>query len=223
MHVASVIIVRGRAARLRRRPRGASRSGCTSSRATARSSPGSRSTRVARSGSTTRTSTSATTSATRALPAPGSDEQLAALAGRLFAVAARPPQAALGGPPRRGPRPRARRHPALRADRQDPPRARRRRLRRRHHLGAVLDDARTRCRSARPSAPWVPAPGAELERSCSREALLERVSHPGRGRARRPRARARAAQGPATSSRHAPAAAGDDGLGRHGAARRARR
>ena len=144
-----------------------------------------------------------------ALPAPGSDEQLAALGGRVFAARST-------GTSRCGRSSSSRARPAtdaaLRDDRQDPPRARRRRLGRRHHDGALRPRRPTRCRSAAPAARWIPRPeptGVQL----LAEALVERASSPAEGAAR-PRARPRAAA--VDPARHGAARRGGrDGLDRH--------
>ena len=80
---------RDRALRRRRRRRtttcsSTSAAGCTSCRATARSSRCRRAASAASAGSTTRASTSSTTSATPRCRAPGDEERLLRLAGRIF-------------------------------------------------------------------------------------------------------------------------------------------
>ena len=151
--------VRGRGAALRRVRGQASSSGCTSCRATARSSPCRRWCRAARSGSTTRTSTPATTCATRRCPRPRGEERAAQPGRADLRPGAGPLQAAVGAvagrPRRRGP---------LRADLQDPPRARRRRLGRRHLDRAVRPRARPA--GARARAALVPAARAEPGACC---------------------------------------------------------
>ena len=85
MHVGSVLLFEGDAARVRR-PRRADRAAAARSfPATARSSPSRRSCRAGRCGSTTRTSTPATTCATPRCRAPAGEAELRRLAGRVFA------------------------------------------------------------------------------------------------------------------------------------------
>ena len=136
MHVGAVDALRGPAAALRRVPRRAARRACTSSRATARSSPSRRSTPAGRCGSTTRASTSSTTSARPRCPARAPRSSCAPDRADLL-PAARPLQAAVGDVAGRGPRGRR-----LRADLQDPPRADRRHRGRRPRAGAVRPRAR---------------------------------------------------------------------------------
>ena len=166
---------------------GTSRRACTSCRATASGSRSSRSARAAPCGSTIRTSTLRYHVQHHALPPPGSDEQLKHLAGRAFSQQL----------DRNKPLWELWLVEGLEDGRfailaQDPPRARRRDLRRRHHDRAVrraADPAPT----PGPEQPWVPRPlpsGAQL----LADALLERATVPAeiaRGvRARRARARA---------------------------------
>ena len=136
-----------------------------------------------------------------ALPAPGSDDELKRLAGRLFAQPLDRSQAAVGDLARRAPAPAGRRQAAAVGDGlQDPPRARRRRLRRRHHGGAVR--RRTGPGAARAARPPVGARARRRRRlSCSAEALLERATLPRRGPARAARTGPRAAAGVRTPRR----------------------
>ena len=150
---------------------------CTSCRATASGWRTCRSARAGRCGPTIRTSTRATTSATPRCPPGGRG---GAQAARRAAVlpAPGPLQAAVGDLARA-----AHGRRALRADRQDPPRARRRDLRRGHHDRAVRHLARARAARPRPPAPWTakPLPGSA---KLLGEALLERTTVPaemGRG------------------------------------------
>ena len=104
----------------------------------------------------------ATTSATRRCPRPAGEEQLRRARGAGVLPAARPREAAVGDLARR-----QRRRRALRADLQDPPRARGRDLGRGHHDRALrprAGPAGARARRRRGRAR--PLPGAA--RSCSR-------------------------------------------------------
>ena len=194
--------------------------GCTSSRATA---SGSRSCRSARAGRVwvddPHFNAALPHPPHRAARARRRRASSSSLAGRLFSQRAGPRQAAVGDLARRGPR----RRP-LRADRQDPPRARRRRLRRRHHDRSCSTPRPTRRRprrrpravgrrARRPAAP-----------SCSAEALLERATVPGRDRPRRcARCCARRARSLGQAARAAWSGVGAMALGRAAARRRRRR
>ena len=207
MHVGSVLVFDGDApayddfvARSRR--------GCTSSRATARSSRSRRSAQ-ARPGVGRRPALQrrATTCATRRCRTPAGDEQLRQLAGRVFSqqLDRSKPLWEMWLVDRVGERP-------LRADLQDPPRARRRHLRCRHHDRAVRPRAGPAAARARPGL--VPAARAERRRAV-------------RGRAARARRDARSTSLRARG-RAAPTRAGADaGARRRGAGgdgrRRARR
>ena len=118
-----------------------------------------------------------------ALPAPAGEEELRSLAGRIFAQAARSLQAAVGD---LAGRPRRRRR--VRADLQDPPRARRRRLGRGHLDRAVRPRARPA--GARPGA----APGtrgpSRARPCCSPTSVAERAVGAAGRRPRRARRRA---------------------------------
>ena len=138
MHVAGCAVFDGAAPRVRGAGRGDRRRGCTSSRATASGSRSCRSIRAGRCGSTTPTSTSRYHVRHTALPRPGGDDELKRLAGPRVLAGARPQPAAVGAVARRGARRRA-----LRAAVEDPSRARRRDLRRRHRDGAVRCLARS--------------------------------------------------------------------------------
>ena len=92
-----------------------------------------------------------------ALPAPGTEDQLLRAGRPAHLPAARPLQAAVGDVDRRGPRGRR-----LRADLQDPPRARRRHLRRRPRDGPVRPLPR--------AAPTSPHPTSRGSRAPSRPA-----------------------------------------------------
>ena len=130
-----------------------------------------------------------------ALPAPGSEEQLRNLGGADLLPAARPDQAALGAVAGRGPR----RRP-FRDRRQEPPRARRRRLRGRHHHRPL----RPRARAGGPArAPAEVGPAAGAERPASARRRPARARHQPQGdRPRRPRRPARPAPGAARLPRH---------------------
>ena len=106
-----------------------------------------------------------------ALPAPAGEERAAQPGRARLRPGAGPLQAAVGAV---AGRPRRRRR--LRADLQDPPRARRRRLGRGHLDRAVRPRARPA--GARPRAAVVPAPGAEPRPSCSPTSVAERASAP---------------------------------------------
>ena len=201
MHVGAVTIFEGPPPPYEEVARARARRACTSCRATARSSRSRRSRPGGRCGSTTRRSTSSTTCATPRCPRPGSEEQLHALAGADLLPAARPLEAAVGDVARRGARARA---TALRADLQDPPRADRRRLRRRPRDRAVRPRARSRRAAARPtravaaaaravarpsSSP--PARGRSCAAGCRPADARGRRCSRARARALRERARAR--------------------------------
>ena len=130
MHVGSSWSSRDRRPTTTRSPRG-SRRGCTSSPATGSGWRSRRWVRRGPCGSTTRTSTSATTCATPRCRRPRARTSCTGSPG-AFLAAARPREAAVGDLARR----RARGRP-LRADLQDPPRARRRDLGRGHHDRAL--------------------------------------------------------------------------------------
>ena len=174
--------------------------GCTSCRATASGSRSSRSARAGRCGSTTRTSTSATTSATPRCPRPAARPSCKRLAGPLFSqqLDRSKPLWEIWLVERPGGRP-------LRADRQDPPRARGRHLGRRHHDRAVRHRARPRADRRPPDAVdrrgRCPS-GAQL----LADALLERADRPRRDRPRRARASLRG-PAPGGSARAAAASA----------------
>ena len=172
---------------LRRRT---SSAGCTSSRATASGSRSCRSARAARCGSTTRTSTPATTSATPRCPRRATEAELKHLAGRVFSQAPGPLQAAVGDLARRA----GSSGDRFAIARQDPPRARGRHLRRRHHHRAVRHLARARP-DRRAGRAVVPARRCRAAPQLLADALLERADRARRDRARRPRAAARPAQG----------------------------
>ena len=108
-----------------------------------------------------------------ALPKPADDEALKQLAGRALLAAPGPLQAAVGDLARRedGGRP-------LRADRQDPPRAGRRHLGRRHHDGAVRHGAGAGADLA-PAEPWSAQAAARARPSCSARRCVERTTVPG--------------------------------------------
>ena len=108
-----------------------------------------------------------------ALPRPA-DERRAEAARRAAVLAAPGPLQAAVGDLARG----ADGRRALRADREDPPRARRRHLRRRHHDGAVRHRARAGPDVAPAGAPGPPSrcPGSA---KLLGEALLERTTVPG--------------------------------------------
>ena len=168
---------RAASSRARRRPTTTSPTtsarACTSCRATGRSSPSRRSRPAARCGSTTRASTSSTTCATPALPAPGSEEQLRALAARIHSQQldrSKPLWETVARPGARG--------QPLRADLQDPPRARRRHLRRRPRSTVLFDLAAG------------PAAAAARGRAVGAAARAERARH-GRPRGARAGARCR--------------------------------
>ena len=90
--------------------------------------------------------------------------------------AARPRQAALGGMAGRGARGRS-----LRGALQDPPRARRRDLRRGHHVRAVRHLARSRPLRTGPGDRWLPRPLPSAAQLLG-EALVERATDPDRAR-----------------------------------------
>ena len=92
--------------------------------------------------------------------------------------AARPRQAALGDLARRGPRGRP-----LRDALEDPPRARGRHLRRRHHVRALRHLARAR-RAHRPGRPLAAAPAAHARAAARRGAARARHDPGARSRAR---------------------------------------
>ena len=123
-----------------------------------------------------------------ALPSPGSDEQLRNLAGPPVRPAAGPDQAAVGAQPRRGARGRP-----LRDHLEDPSRARGRRQRRRHHLGALRPLARRHAAGGRGTRVGA-ASGAERRRAAGPGAGRARDGA-GRGRPGAARAHARAAPG----------------------------
>ena len=116
-----------------------------------------------------------------ALPSPGSEEQLRNMAARDLLPAARPHEAAVGAVAGPGTDPQA-----LRVRHQDPPRARRRRLRGRHRHRPVRPQAGSRAGRARPRV------GAQ-PRALGRDAA-------GQGRRGRP-LRARCASPGASSTR----------------------
>ena len=200
MHVASVHDLRGRAARLRR-VRGVHRGPAAPRPAL----PPEARVRAARPGPARLGRRPALqpryhvrhTRAARARAATSSSQRSP---GALFAPAAGPPQAAVGDPPRRGPRPGG---DALRADL--PRRTTRSSTASRGvDITSVLFDARpTRCPPRRERRAWSPRPEPLRGRSCSRDALLERATMPGEG-ARGVRALARAA---APGARRMPASA----------------
>ena len=194
MHVGSVLDLR----RARRRTtttssRGSS-AGCTWSRATASGSRSRRSASRGRCGSTTRTSTPRYHVRHTALPGAGGRGPAAAARGARVLPAARPREAAVGDLARR----RARRRP-LRADLQDPPRARGRDLGRGHHDRALRPRARPagararrrrgrrgRCRAA-PSCSRRRSPSAWPRRSASRARCSSRPDQAGAERGPRRR------------------------------------
>ena len=116
-----------------------------------------------------------------ALPPPGSEEQLRTLAARALLPAARPLEAALGDVAGRGAEGRP-----LRARRQDPPRARRRRLGRRHHApsSSTLD-----ARPAGAARARALGPRARAHRAAAARRGADRArDQPRRDGPRRPRA-----------------------------------
>ena len=170
-----------------------SKRACTSSPATASAWPRCRSSRAARCGSTTRTSTCATTCATPRCPRPVSESELKALAGRLFAQRldrAKPlweTRRLVDGLERRPLRARliTKTHHAL-VDGVS---------RRGHHDGAVRRRARPRRRVGAPARRVDAAPAALARRSCwPRRCWSARRARP-RSCAALRRARARAAPG----------------------------
>ncbi len=213
MHVAGCIGVRGPRARVLRSSSTRSSPGCISCPATGSGSRSCRSSRADRSGSTTRTSRSPSTSATRRCRGPEANEQLKRLAGRVFSQAldrSRPLWElwlveGLDGRP-------------LRAALEDPPRARRRRLRRRHRDRAVRHlPGPGAGRSA--DHEWAPAAAADRAPAARRRAARAR-DRSGRDRPRRPRGAARPAAGGADRVGTALVGRRRDGVG--GAERRAR-
>ena len=156
---------------------------------------------AARSGSTTRTSIPATTCATPPCPRPRASSSCATLAGRLFA--------------QRLDRDKplwelwlvdARRRRALRAHLQDPPRARRRRLGRRHRHRAVRPRARTRRRRRSRRRPWIPRPEPTAAR-CSPTRWPSASRAPLEAARARPRARRTPSAPPARSAAPSPGSA----------------
>ena len=199
MHIGGARAVRGRRRPGSRTSSRTSRRGCTSSRATARSSRCRRSGPAGRCGSTTRRSTSSTTCATRRCRRRATRTRCCELVARDLLPAPGPLEAAVGAVARRGA---VRRR--LRADLEDPPRARRRRLgrrprdaccstsaarapscRRRRAVGPAARADRRRARRAR-------AAGRGDARSRSR---VRRARAAVRTRARRSTARARSPRG----------------------------
>ena len=104
MHIGGARPLRGRAAGARRAAGRTCARGCTSCRATARSSRRRRSAWAARAGSTTRRFNLDYHVRHTALPAPGDERALRALVGRAVLPAAGPHQAAVGAVAGRGPR-----------------------------------------------------------------------------------------------------------------------
>ncbi len=184
MHVASVMVFEGEAPTLQGARRARRTAACTSCRATASAWRTCRSGRVARCGPTTRTSTPTTTSATPRCRS-RRDEARAEAARRAPVLAApRPLQAAVGdvAGAEHGRR-------ALRADREDPPRARRRHLRRGHHDRPVRHGARTR--RADRAADAVEREAAAGAGEAARRGAARALDGARRDGARRPRAAAR--------------------------------
>ena len=168
MHVGRGDDLRGAAAVAATSSARTSSRGCTSCRATGRSSRSRGSRWAGRSGSTTRRFNLDYHVRHTALPAPGVGGAAPRARRPDLLAAARPLEAAVGAVARPG----ARGQP-LRADQQDPPLARRRRLRRGHHDRAVRPRRRCRRRSAPETA------------GRRRRALGRRAGRRGRGRPRR--------------------------------------
>ena len=150
-----------------------------------------------------------------ALPAPGSVEQLRLLAGADLLPAPRPLEAAVGGLARRGPRGRP-----LRADQQDPPLPRGRRLRRGPHGGALRPRPRAG-RDVRAGGRVGARPGA-----LRRGARGPGRAGPGQGAVRAGRRRERRAPAPRRGARadaRGGRGPGRGGLGDRRTARRRRR
>ena len=156
MHVGSVLLFEGPGAGLRRvRRADRARPAPRPALPPAARVPAVRASR-GRCGSTTRTSTPATTSATPRCPSPAGEDELRRAGRARVLAAARPREAAVGDLARR----RRRRRP-LRADLQDPPRARGRDLGRGHPDRALRPrPGPAGARARRRRGPPRPVPGA---------------------------------------------------------------